>query len=74
MSNDNDRSITLTDYQQNCLAEISQLASSVAWKIRQKKEYPTAQELEQFAEIVLKYEKINWGTMYDIMHRRGANF
>ena len=70
---DTDTRIQLSSYQQNCLADIAQCASSISWAFKSGKT-PTLAQWEEFQDIILKYEKINWGTIYDIMHRQGSNF
>jgi len=65
--------LKLSSYEQSALAELSVAASSVHWTYFGKGEEATQKQLEQFAEVVLRFDKINWGTMYDKLHRSGAN-
>lgn len=65
--------LNLTAYEQSALAELSCCAAGVAWQLFGKNEEATERQLQEFADVVMRFDKINWGTLYDKLHRSGAN-
>ena len=64
--------LTMTAGQQNALAELATLLSSVRYHHTQGK--PATQEhLEQLDTIAERFGRINFGELYDKLHRTGAN-
>lgn len=65
--------LKLTRYEQSALAELAQVASGVQYCLFGQGKEPTPEMLDKFAEAVMRYDQINWGTLYDKLHRSGEN-
>ena len=71
--------LSFTQYEQDALAALSQVASRLAYLRADIKtpniEYRVAinAQLEKFTDVIDRFDHINWGDMYDKLHRTGAN-
>lgn len=65
--------LNLSQYEQDALAELSIVAASVKWQIFGTKQNVSQKTLDEFVDVVMRFDRINWGTMYDKLHRSGAN-
>lgn len=63
----------LSAYQQDALAELARAAAAVHWRLFGQQEEPTKAQQQAFVDAVLRFEQINWGELYDKLHRTGAN-
>lgn len=73
--------LKLSAYQQDALAELASVISRVKRRMEQAPQYTspesqaareqmTSDDIEQTIE---RFERINWGELYDKLHRTGAN-
>lgn len=65
--------LKLSQRQQSALAELCTLAAAVKHRINTAGEYPSPAMAETLGEIVERFDSINWGELYDRLHRSGAN-
>lgn len=64
--------LNLSAGQQDALAQLCILLSSVSYAHDQNK--PANQEhIDQLDTIADRFDRINWGELYDKLHRTGAN-
>lgn len=65
--------LILSQYEQDALADLAQHCASVKHEIESTQNYPSAEKMQRFADTVERFERINWGELYDKLHRSGAN-
>lgn len=65
--------LTLSAYQQDALAELATHCAAIAYHWRQHNRQPTEDQLERFTDTIDRFDRINWGDLYDRLHRTGAN-
>ena len=65
--------LKLSQRQQDALADLCTLAAAVKRRIDVEREYPSPEMADRLGEIVERFDGINWGEMYDKLHRSGAN-
>ncbi len=65
--------IRLTRDEQDALAELCQIAASANWKLTVEEQPITLETIRKLEETVLRYERLNWGRLYDVLHRTGSN-
>lgn len=64
--------LQLSAYTQSALAELCCAAKSLQWSLQNGKE-PTPEQLEAFADVVERFDRVKWDDTYDRLHRSGAN-
>lgn len=69
------RCLNLSSYQQTALAELACLCASVKRHQQTTNEFATGEKFtDELNEIVEKRVSMNWGELYEKLHRSGANF
>lgn len=64
--------LNLSAGQQNALAELAVLMASVRYA-HSKDTTATQEHTETLDEIADRWDQLNWGELYDKLHRTGAN-
>lgn len=68
------KSLRMSSYQQSALAELAELCAAVKRHQEVTGEFATSEKFtDQLNGIVEKRVSINWGEVYDKLHRSGAN-
>lgn len=65
--------LDMTYAEQNVLAEICQVVSTPAYRLRCGESFDEEQMHREIVNVLLAYDKVNWGTLYDKLHRSGKN-
>ena len=65
--------LRLSAYQQDALAELATHCAAIAYHWREHNRQPTEEQLERFTDTIDRFDRINWGDLYDRLHRTGAN-
>lgn len=66
--------LNLSSAQQSALAELACLCASIKHHQQTKGEFATEEHIDELNSIVEKRVSMNWGEVYDKLHRTGANF
>jgi hypothetical protein len=65
--------LKLTRNEQDALADLCQFAAAVNWRTMVEEKELTQGYINQLENIICRYEHLNWGRLYDVLHRTGAN-
>ena len=65
--------MNFTINEQNCLAELCTVMSSISHTVNTKGIEPTPNQIYDLAMLVEKFPNISWGDLYDKFHRQGKN-
>lgn len=59
--------------EQNAMADLCQLMSSVSWAVNGQGIDPSDSCVGDLESIAQRFASVNWGDMYDKFHRQGVN-
>mgnify|MGYP006908394326 CR=1 FL=1 len=66
--------LEFTTDEQNCLARLTEIMSSIHYAVNVKGEYPQQENFnERLIDLAERFPNTNWGNLYDRFHRQGKN-